>query len=273
MNNVIEPDFDEPTNEVVNVTQSEDDSQEVTAEESEDHDSEVIDDDDDNENLVDSEEESSEKTEEEEEEELVSSDVSTDTEESESDEESQDSGRTRTPPKNGRRGFGRKAWDRKRRDRHHRKKHQRREPKRRPQRLQFRNPHGSRDQVPHPPPTGRWYKVWQKFNSSKPARSGRWNSMYARTQRRRQQIEERLARRMQNATHLNESRPWNLTGFSEAWNSRPRTNATYRPHHNHSHPGHNDSSHRYHGHHRHGVAHHRFGKLHGRPRKVVRSAR
>ena len=60
----------------------------------------------------------------------------------------------------------------------------------------FRNPHGSKEQVPHPPPTGRWQRVWQRLNNSKPAQAGRWAAMYSRTQGYWNRVRDRLAKRV-----------------------------------------------------------------------------
>ena len=60
----------------------------------------------------------------------------------------------------------------------------------------FRNPHGSERQVPHPPPTGRWQRVWQRFNNSKPAQAGRWAAMYSRTRGYWNRVRDRLAKRV-----------------------------------------------------------------------------
>ena len=197
--------------------------------------------------------------------------------------------------------LGRKGWAKKRGNHkgksENKKMHKKSWPKRRDEHnnRRFRNPHGTKVQKS----TGRWQKIWQKFNKSKPALAGRWAGMYNRTRSYWNIVRDHTMRRYQhrqnithqsssedaipqarqreytnqlslhnhslhwnlhNQTHHNLSYDWNPNKHTHRWNSRNHT------HHHRSHGNwpHERRPHRFRPHH--GV--HNKGRHHGRPKRV-----
>ena len=115
----------------------------------------------------------------------------------------------------------------------------------------FRNPHGSKVQIPHPPPTGRWQRVWQRFNQSKPAQAGRWAAMYNRTRGYWNRVKNRLEKRIsirdnngkQNDSDENISQNIATANYSNFYYHHHNHSHHWRPH-NHTH--HNHTHHHWH---------------------------
>ena len=125
----------------------------------------------------------------------------------------------------------------------------------------FRNPHGAKVQIDHPPPTGRWQRVWQKFNRSKPAQAGRWAGMYNRTQKYWNRARDHTARRVQLRQNPDETS--DSEDVTAQWRPRHYTHHNHSHHwhpHNHTHHwhphNHNHHNHTHHWNFRNGTHHH-----------------